>query len=142
MPPNLHPRSAHTTTLFTTTLAISFLVVGLPHILPCPVSSRQHLDATTIEEVIDENGRRVRRRVYKKLVMDQSTRTQEGDEREEGRTRKEQELGFGVAEAKDRECPVPKPGGFVGRWFGFDGRQRGEDVVIMRDGKSGNGDER
>ncbi|KAG6986749.1 hypothetical protein G7Y79_00073g098480 [Physcia stellaris] len=34
--PSLHPRSRLTTSLFTSTLLLSFLVVGMPHILPCP----------------------------------------------------------------------------------------------------------
>ena len=35
-PPHLHPRSRTTSSLFATTLVLSFFVVGLPHILPCP----------------------------------------------------------------------------------------------------------
>ncbi|KAF8463429.1 hypothetical protein BDZ91DRAFT_764561 [Kalaharituber pfeilii] len=33
----LHPRSLSTTSLFSTTLALAFLVVAAPHVLPCPV---------------------------------------------------------------------------------------------------------
>lgn len=131
MPPNLHPRSSHTTTLFSATLAVSFLVVGLPHILPCPVPTRQHLDATTVEEVTDENGRRVYRRVYKKpRAME---RPRDGEETATSE-------GFGTADSKDRECPVPKPTGVVGRLLGFDGQRRtkeGRAEVVIRREKGG-----
>jgi cytochrome c oxidase assembly factor 2 len=36
MPPRFHPRSRLTSSLFATTLLASFLVVGLPHVIPCP----------------------------------------------------------------------------------------------------------
>ena len=140
MPPNLHPRSAHTTTLFTTTLAVSFLVVSIPHLLPCPVPQRQHLDASTIE-VVDENGRRVYKRVYKRPLAPSG---------EDGKTVVEPTgAGFEVGSHKDRECPVPKPSGFVGRWLGFrdEGAQggahrrpvvkieRGSDTVDKKQGE-------
>jgi len=35
-PPPLHPRSLTTSTLFTTIALLSFLIVGAPHVLPCP----------------------------------------------------------------------------------------------------------
>lgn len=45
MPPVLHPKSLSTASLFTTTAAIAFLVVGAPHILPCPAATkRQYAD--------------------------------------------------------------------------------------------------
>ena len=110
MPPNLHPRSTHTTTLFTTTLLISFLIVGLPHAFPCPVPSRQQLDASKIEEVTDENGRRVYRRVYQKPIIPEEERTGVRPAFE--------------APSRDRECPVPKPTGFLGKLLGFEERDR------------------
>lgn len=36
MPPAMHPRSFFTTSLFTTTALLSFAVVSVPHVLPCP----------------------------------------------------------------------------------------------------------
>merc|ERR1711981_1183111 len=47
MPPALHPRSSMTLSLFTSTLAISFLVVGLPHLIPCPVQPQAYADDGT-----------------------------------------------------------------------------------------------
>lgn len=45
MPFRIHPpRSMLTTSIFSTTAIISFLVVGAPHILPCPVDSRVAAD--------------------------------------------------------------------------------------------------
>ena len=60
MPPHLHPRSRLTTSLFSTTLLVSFLVVGMPHILPCPAPRTDFADSDPAK-----NGRRrrVRRRV-------------------------------------------------------------------------------
>ncbi|KAF8246182.1 hypothetical protein K440DRAFT_632410 [Wilcoxina mikolae CBS 423.85] len=40
MPPALHPKSFTTASLFTTTAVFAFLVVGAPHILPCPAPKR------------------------------------------------------------------------------------------------------
>jgi cytochrome c oxidase assembly factor 2 len=45
MPPHLHPRSSATTTLFASTLAASFIIVGIPHIFPCPAPRKGYLDA-------------------------------------------------------------------------------------------------
>jgi cytochrome c oxidase assembly factor 2 len=44
MPPHLHPRSSATTTLFASTLAASFVIVGIPHIFPCPAPRQGYLD--------------------------------------------------------------------------------------------------
>ncbi|KAL2159941.1 hypothetical protein VTH06DRAFT_2074 [Thermothelomyces fergusii] len=40
-PPHLHPRSRMTSSLFATTVLASFLVVALPHVLPCPAPARR-----------------------------------------------------------------------------------------------------
>lgn len=89
MPPTLHPRSTATTSLFTGTLLVSFAVVALPHLFPCPVPSKQFADANGIR--FDENGRPIR------IVSK--------EESEKLRS--------------ERECPVPKPSGYVGRFLGF-----------------------
>ncbi|KAL2349707.1 hypothetical protein BJ546DRAFT_1017219 [Cryomyces antarcticus] len=125
MPPHLHPRSRLTTSLFTTTLLVSFLVVGMPHVLPCPVDTRQYADgpgsypadAATVDSTAgispDTQRRRRRRRVGTKaedVGVDAGTSTDgasdEEDVREGSRRRR-------------RECPVPKPGGLVGQIMGF-----------------------
>lgn len=120
MPPILHPRSRSTSTLFTTTLAVSFLVAGLPHLLPCPVNPRQFAD--TIEGPDGQPIKRRRRR-----------REQSAESSEEG-------LGPVVEGAtmmestKKRECPVPKPGGLVGQIMGFkDGEREKPSEVVVKD---------
>ena len=131
MPPNLHPRSAHTTTLFGTTLLVSFLVVSLPHLFPCPVPSRQYLDANTVE-VTDQNGRRVYKRVYRK-PLDQMSQAPETAERS-------QDTAFEIDARSPRECPVPKPRGFIGRWLGFSEnettRGEGRPEIVRLDNSS------
>ena len=112
MPPHLHPRSRMTSSLFATTVAASFLVVGLPHVFPCPAPSTVvYADGSSDTIMIDENGRRMRRR----------RRRPAPDVREDGVVRFQTES---VDEAGDeavdkRECPVPKPGGVLGEWLGF-----------------------
>lgn len=103
----LHPRSASTSTLFTTTLAVSFLVVGLPHLLPCPVDRRQFADS---------DGK-VRRRRKKDVEGDGEAMVGEVGLDEKGRPA--------------RECPVPKPGGLVGQIMGFEQREKSGPVEVV-----------
>jgi len=116
--------------IFTGTLAVSFLVVGLPHLLPCPVPRRAFAEGEVPEEL--------RRRRRRKFV--------------DGEASPEQ-IQAEVILDKRRECPVPKPGGLVGQVLGFekledrgrlpdvrietasDRRKRSEDVSGS-DGKS------
>ena len=105
----LHPRSRTTSTLFTTTLAVSFLVVGLPHLLPCPVDRRQFADS-----VEGPDGKVKRRRKREEVVEEDVNAT---DVDENGR--------------KKRECPVPKPGGFVGQVMGFEQRERERPAEVV-----------
>jgi cytochrome c oxidase assembly factor 2 len=106
----LHPRSRTTGTLFTTTLAISFLVVGIPHLLPCPVDRRQYADT------IEMPDGTVRRRRRKQQAVT-------GEDGKEGMNVPDD--GMAMKEGRpDRECPVPKPGGLVGRIMGFEQREK------------------
>ena len=124
---HLHPRSRTTSTLFTATLAISFLVVGLPHILPCPVDRRQFADSA-VEVGPDGKRRRRRRRV--------------DDEQEAAET---SAAGGGLDASGEgsgrpaRECPVPKPGGLVGQIMGFERQQEGKErpVQVVVEGMRG-----
>jgi cytochrome c oxidase assembly factor 2 len=100
MPPALHPRSGMTLSLFTTTLALSFAVVGLPHILPCPVPHNKRIYA-------DGQGPPRRR---KKTPQDGEVTALNAENHTD--------MG--------RECPVPKPGGLVGKVLGFEQKQREE----------------
>jgi cytochrome c oxidase assembly factor 2 len=103
-PPHLHPRSRTTSSLFATTLVLSFLVVGLPHILPCPAPRVAFLDG----EMIDEDGRRRRRQ------------QRVAAEPPDGIVRFANLEGDTTSRpSAKRECPVPKPGGIVGELLGF-----------------------
>ncbi|KAK3061924.1 hypothetical protein LTS18_005172 [Coniosporium uncinatum] len=114
MPPALHPRSRLTTSLFTTTLAVSFLVVGAPHILPCPVPSRAYTEG----EFPDPNDPTKRRRRRRKVPSEPEVEASED-----------------VAESmtldkRKRECPVPKPSGLIGQVLGFDQAEKVERPVV------------
>ncbi|KAM5362008.1 hypothetical protein ACJZ2D_012758 [Fusarium nematophilum] len=97
-----------TSSLFATTVAACFLVVTMPHLLPCPVPRARFADG---EIMVDENGRRMRWRSkttspeVKDGIVQFSDMSSEEVERAKGRVR--------------RECPVPKPGGILGEWLGF-----------------------
>lgn len=113
---HLHPRSRSTATLFTTTLAISFLVVAAPHLLPCPVDRRQFADSFETPD-----GKRYRRK--RKDVAESPMDEQEiGDDGNAG--------AMEHARSK-RECPVPKPGGIVGQMMGFKNEQKSTPAEIV-----------
>lgn len=107
MPPHLHPRSRSTMSLFTTTLAVSFLVVATPHLLPCPVDPRALADSPD-PDALSGQPRRRRRRVPKDETCNDimSEERRKMKEAEEWATPK-------------RECPVPKPGGLIGQVLGL-----------------------
>jgi cytochrome c oxidase assembly factor 2 len=77
MPPHLHPRSSATTTLFASTLAASFIIVGIPHVFPCPAPKKGYLDA---------EGNVVRRRRRRKDESDggRAMHRMEGQKRQTG----------------------------------------------------------
>ncbi|EGO59118.1 hypothetical protein NEUTE1DRAFT_78875 [Neurospora tetrasperma FGSC 2508] len=106
-PPHLHPRSRMTSSLFAATVVASFLVVGVPHILPCPAPRVAFADGDMSAD--GQPKRRRRRRV-------------ENTEGKDEILQFETELGsgdVGRARALKRECPVPKPGGMLGSMLGF-----------------------
>ncbi|KAH7068954.1 hypothetical protein BKA63DRAFT_98449 [Paraphoma chrysanthemicola] len=118
MPPHLHPRSRMTTSLFTTTLMVSFLVVAAPHLIPCPVDPRTLADSP---DPTGENRRRRRRR----LPEDETCNDVMGEER---RKRKllEEKL------SPKRECPVPKPGGLIGQVLGLKDKTEDDERPSIR----------
>ncbi|KAH6692396.1 hypothetical protein F5X68DRAFT_58131 [Plectosphaerella plurivora] len=122
MPPHLHPRSRMTSSLFAVTVAASFFVVGLPHILPCPSPRVTFADG---EVYVGEDGKRWRRR------------RRETPEIKDGIVHFEQTSGNEEtmrlqAERSARECPVPKPGGMLGEWLGFHAEKKA-DTTPSRD---------
>lgn len=117
---HLHPRSRSTSTLFTTTLAISFLVVGAPHLLPCPVDRRQFADS--FEAPDGKRYRRKRREVSEpepviQEHLETATGASGGETVQDGRPK--------------RECPVPKPGGLVGQLMGFKNEERPRPAELI-----------
>lgn len=107
MPPHLHPRSRSTMSLFTTTLAVSFLVVATPHFLPCPVDPRALADSSDPDALSGQSKRRRRR-----IPKDETCNDVMSEER---RKMKETEEWA----TPKRECPVPKPGGLIGQVLGL-----------------------
>ncbi|KAK7510783.1 hypothetical protein IWZ03DRAFT_363065 [Phyllosticta citriasiana] len=124
MAPALHPRSRQTVSLFTGTLLLSFFVVGLPHLLPCPVPTRAFADAPASADPNNpQRRRRRRRRTAAPAADDDEAATAAGV------------IGAAVEDGRRaRECPVPKPGGLVGKVLGFDteggARPRPTEVVV------------
>ncbi|EME49249.1 hypothetical protein DOTSEDRAFT_163459 [Dothistroma septosporum NZE10] len=108
---HLHPRSKATGTLFTTTLAISFLVVAAPHLLPCPVDRRQFADSFETPD-----GKRYRRK--RKDSQDVIAESVEDE-------------GIMLNGRSKRECPVPKPGGIVGQIMGFKQEERHKPAEVI-----------
>lgn len=134
MPPHLHPRSRSTTSLFTATLLASFVIVGMPHLFPCPAPRRTLADS---EATISPDGQRIIRRRRRKEIEQTNTfegtishdhhphpnhRHQELDE-ELVKFRQMEEEADRMAKV-GRECPVPKPGGLVGEILGFKQREK------------------
>ncbi|KAM0722845.1 hypothetical protein Q7P37_001043 [Cladosporium fusiforme] len=119
MPPALHPRSRQTGVLFTSTLAICFLVVGAPHILPCPVNPKQFAD--TIE---GPDGQPMKRRKRRKQPTDDASSEGEGAD-------SMVEDAIMAENRRKRECPVPKPGGLVGQVMGFKEHEKHKPSQII-----------
>lgn len=139
-PPHLHPRSRMTSSLFATTVLASFLVVALPHILPCPAPRRAYADGgdmSTMQQDQQQNSGVVRR-VRRRSRGESSPREggvggsgmvgggggEDGVGVVEFRPRSSPSLPSeggerGAKRRGGRECPVPKPGGILGEWLGF-----------------------
>ncbi|KAI1199039.1 hypothetical protein F5X97DRAFT_136715 [Nemania serpens] len=134
MPPHLHPRSRMTSSLFATTVAASFLVVGLPHILPCPAPRVALADADSP----DDTRRRARRRSPQQTAEVKDGIAQfggAGDAARGGSGRAGTSVMTSTAPREKRECPVPKPGvitelmGFKKEERGSTSRPRSEDLA-------------
>ncbi|KAI1462063.1 hypothetical protein F4805DRAFT_192663 [Annulohypoxylon moriforme] len=122
MPPHLHPRSRMTSSLFATTVAASFFVVALPHILPCPSPRVKYADS---EMAADGTRRRRRRKpepAEAKGGIVQFESPSEDFEKIAAETR-----GTATRARKERECPVPKPGGVIGDIMGFNKSKIADD---------------
>ncbi|OBT90553.1 hypothetical protein VE02_00993 [Pseudogymnoascus sp. 03VT05] len=126
MPPHLHPRSRMTSSIFVTTLLASFAVVTLPHVLPCPAPRVAYTEG----EVCPDGKRRRRKRCIPEVATDGLVKEGQpcattvavggGEDLEEI-----------VGTRVKKECPIPKPGGTVGRILAFTG------IVSNTDGPGG-----
>ncbi|KAL4887468.1 hypothetical protein BJY04DRAFT_176013 [Aspergillus karnatakaensis] len=123
MPPYLHPKSRSTTGLFAGTLLASLMVVGIPHVFPCPAPRRTFADSEMVMTADGQQIQRVRRRRRK----DDETTTQGETVLTQTSTPADEEVSTFLQleeEAKrfatpGRECPVPKPTGVIGNLLGF-----------------------
>ncbi|GME27230.1 hypothetical protein GTA08_BOTSDO09432 [Neofusicoccum parvum] len=119
MPPILHPRSRQTVSLFSATLLASFFVVGLPHVLPCPVNPRAAADSA------DNFGED--QMAARQVAAGDEPPVGTAATAAAGCNSEEIDEAFG----RRRECPVPKPGGLVGQILGFEGQERVRRTVIV-----------
>ncbi|OTA69448.1 hypothetical protein K449DRAFT_428895 [Hypoxylon sp. EC38] len=122
MPPHLHPRSRMTSSLFATTVAASFFVVALPHILPCPAPRVTYADS---EKAADGTRRRRRRKPEPAVVKDGIVQFESASEDFERITTETR--GAATRARRERECPVPKPGGVIGELMGFNTSKANEE---------------
>lgn len=126
MPPHLHPRSRSTSSLFAGTLLASLLVVGIPHLFPCPAPRRTLADS---QMIITEDGQQIQR-IRRRRRKDADTPNTEGDALPQIPQATDEEVSTFLqleAEAEriahtGRECPVPKPRGVLGELLGFSGK--------------------
>ena len=93
--------------LFTGTLAVSFLVVGIPHLVPCPVPPQAYAD----------DGTPLPRRRRRKSDLDDEDYAQLDALIQENIKQK-------------RQCPVPKPGGLIGQLLGMGMGEEAERPVV------------
>jgi cytochrome c oxidase assembly factor 2 len=119
MPPHLHPRSTATSTLFAATLLTSFIVVGIPHVFPCPAPRKGYSDSP--RQIRDADGNIIAAKENALSSKHQSTSQPSCSKslQEEAQVFKMLQQEAETLEKEARECPVPKPRGFVGRILGF-----------------------
>lgn len=103
-----------TSSLFATTALGSFLVVALPHLLPCPAPRVTYADG---EIVVDQDGRRRRRRRPGAQAQGAEATTKDGVVQLTNIT--QEDLVEQQTVRRGHECPVPKPGGKLGELLGF-----------------------
>ncbi|KAK3318456.1 hypothetical protein B0H66DRAFT_532958 [Apodospora peruviana] len=108
-----------TSTLFATTVAASFFVVALPHILPCPAPRVAFADSEMSEGGIKRRRRRVRpanpdpEPTKDGIIQFQASSSSPVDED-----------GAEALTSSKRECPVPKPKGVLGDLLGFTSKEK------------------
>ena len=126
MTPHLHPRSRLTSSLFGATLAVSFLVVAMPHIVPCPAPRVRFADS---EFEVLEDGRRRRIQRQEPSTMGEDTDKGLKGLQTASLLSEEEEA---VMRKAAHECPMPKPRGILGELLGFTRSEIGQSKT---DGK-------
>ena len=91
------------------TLLVSFLVVGMPHLLPCPAPRVRLADSRL--EVTEDVEKKIQ--PAKEVELDSEQTNLAG---RISNYSKEEEL---MLRNKVHECPVPKPTGYIGQLLGF-----------------------
>lgn len=116
----------------------SLIIVGMPHIAPCPAPRQTMADA---QICVTADGQRVIRRRRKQKTATTSESDAQSttavssvpEEVQSFRELQEEQQARTRTQKAGRECPVPKPGGVLGRMLGF---EKGES----RDGDEGDGE--
>lgn len=111
-PSPLHPRSTATSTLFAGTLLASFVVVSIPHLFPCPRPRVQYLDSDG--RPLSLSGEQLKQLQATELEVEATIFRELQAEAER----------LEKLEREKRVCPIPKPGGFVGRMLGFEDQSK------------------
>lgn len=122
--------------LFAGTLIASFVVVGLPHLFPCPAPRRTFADSEMRTTADGQQIQRIRRR----RRQEENTRELKGQE-PPAATEEEvdsflelQQEAHRLANSR-RECPVPKPRGKLGEMLGF--KSPGDEQQQQQTGSTG-----
>ncbi|KAJ5312483.1 hypothetical protein PENANT_c027G03496 [Penicillium antarcticum] len=139
MPPYLHPKSRSTMGLFAGTLLASLVVVGVPHVFPCPAPRRTFADSEMTITADGQQAPRIRRRRRKEVEMDPETGrpglpTPAGPVDEEVSTFLQMQEEAETLSHINRECPVPKPNGVLGQLLGFRDVQGNVQATGMSEG--------
>lgn len=142
MPPILHPRSRSTSSLFAATMVASFVIVGLPHIFPCPAPRRTLADSQ-VEMTAD--GQQIIRPRRRRKTPESPQQDELLQHTKEVAATKAVPPQFAESSADEvatflqmeaeaeslarigRECPVPKPRGIVGQLLGFSHNNNDDD---------------
>ena len=110
--------------LFAGTLLASLVVVGLPHVFPCPAPRRTFADSEMIISADGQQIPRVRRRRRKDVEPAQEGTypthpASIGAADDEVSTFFQMEKEAQELSHVNHECPIPKPKGVLGELLGF-----------------------
>ncbi|KAJ6102569.1 hypothetical protein N7486_004996 [Penicillium sp. IBT 16267x] len=125
--------------LFAGTLLASLVVVGLPHVFPCPAPRRTFADSEMTITADGQQVPRMRRRRRRDMELD-SEMPRPGHPTPSGTADEEVTTFFQMEEEAENlahighECPVPKPKGVIGELLGFHNARGSEQHRVSADG--------